>query len=162
MAMGGPGGFSSRPPDCVGRALGFSRHVEIYGDEQGTALPLASQQSTPASKPRRRRPHHREFPAGLFLGGLLPSRARFRFHRPGSSIRYSSANGRKSGMPTTSRWTSTNEISNPTRSECLTPRAPYEGGQREGARRLARSAGGSPAQVRRSESPGGECCVSRR
>src|SRR4249920_3456400 len=34
MAMGGPGGFSSRPPDCVGRALGFSRHVEIYGDEQ--------------------------------------------------------------------------------------------------------------------------------
>src|SRR5262249_19316848 len=32
----------------------------------------------------------------------------------------------------------------------------------EGARRLARSAGASPAQVRRSEPPGGECCVSRR
>jgi hypothetical protein len=32
----------------------------------------------------------------------------------------------------------------------------------EGARRLARSAGESPAQVRLSGPPGGECCVSRR
>jgi hypothetical protein len=30
------------------------------------------------------------------------------------------------------------------------------------AKKLARSAGGSPAQVRRSEPPGSECCVSRR
>src|SRR5712691_4757983 len=37
------------------------------------------ERSTPTSVTRRRRLHHREFPAGLFLGGLLPSRARLRF-----------------------------------------------------------------------------------
>ena len=51
------------------------------------------------------------------------------------------------------------------------PRRPYRdpidearpfGEAKEGARRLARLAGASPVQVRRSEPPGGECCVSRR
>src|SRR6266545_6086508 len=95
-------------------------------DKTGSSRPYL-EAATPARMVRRRRLHHREFPAGLFLGGLLPSRARLRFT---GTIQYrgQSKLGRTELHPI--RTISIEGIPNPNRSGDLTRKAPYEGGRR--------------------------------
>src|SRR5437764_1108215 len=95
-------------------------------DKTGSSRPYL-EEATPARMVRRRRLHHREFPAGLFLGGLLPSRARLRFT---GTIQYSGQSKLGRTEPHSIRTISIEGIPNPNRSGDLTRKALYEGGQR--------------------------------